>query len=127
MRASSAVESAQEWELGAPAFDPVSAVISLGGDRELFEEIAHIFLDVAPQLRSQIRETLCRRDAEVFCRAVHSLKRAASASPRPALIAPAEHLEFLGVTEQILGAICERFGRAIMVALDLIVFFPAPI
>ena len=31
------------------------------------------------------------------------------------------------VTEQILGAICERFGRAIMVALDLIVFLPAPI
>ena len=31
------------------------------------------------------------------------------------------------VTEQILRAICERFARAIMVALALIVFFPAPI
>jgi hypothetical protein len=36
---------------------------------------------------------------------------------------------FMGliVTEQILGATCERFERATMVALDLIVFFPAPI
>ena len=32
-----------------------------------------------------------------------------------------------GVAEQILGAICERLERATMVALDSIVFFPAPI
>jgi hypothetical protein len=31
------------------------------------------------------------------------------------------------VTEQIVGAICERLERATMVALDSIVFFPAPI
>ena len=32
-----------------------------------------------------------------------------------------------GVAEQIVGAICERLERATMVALDSIVFFPAPI
>jgi len=32
-----------------------------------------------------------------------------------------------GVAEQIVGAICERLESATMVALDSIVFFPAPI
>jgi RNA-directed DNA polymerase len=31
------------------------------------------------------------------------------------------------VAQQIVGAICERLGRATMVALDSVVFFPVPI
>jgi hypothetical protein len=41
--------------------------------------------------------------------------------------APAVSLKSEGVTEQIVGAMCERLERATMMALDSIVFFPASI
>ena len=44
------------------------------------------------------------------------------------LLSPEQvRLRSLIVTEQIIGAICERLERATMVAHDSIVFFPAPI
>jgi HPt (histidine-containing phosphotransfer) domain-containing protein len=50
------------------------ALERVGGDRELLEEVATVFLSTAPDLIRQIREAVASRDAAKLQRAAHTLK-----------------------------------------------------
>jgi two-component system sensor histidine kinase/response regulator len=60
-----------------PAFDRVSAIERLGGDEELFAEVAGVFLGDAPKLLAVIRSAVKTGDALAVQRAAHGLKGAA--------------------------------------------------
>jgi two-component system, sensor histidine kinase and response regulator len=55
-------------------FDYDGALKRLGGDEELFREIAQFFLEDSPGLIDQLRSALAVRDATSAERAAHSLK-----------------------------------------------------
>ena len=60
----------------------------------------------------------------IYLAGVHFLTLEPSRDPVTAF---SQIISFVLVTEQIVGAICERLERATMVALDPIVFFRSPI
>jgi HPt (histidine-containing phosphotransfer) domain-containing protein len=88
----------------APAYDPAAALKSTGGDPELFEEIARLFLDDEPRLSEQIRDAIRRRDAQALRRAAHTLGGAAVHFVAPAITEATRHLEVLGKSDDFTGA-----------------------
>ena len=100
----SAPTAAGPAEPDAPAVDFTAALESLGGDRELFNEITRIFLDDAPRKREEIKAAINRRDAQAIRRIAHGLKGASTHFVAPRLVAAAERLEFLGKSEDLTGA-----------------------
>ncbi len=105
-----------------PAFDQTAALESIGGDRALFGEIAQLFVDDAPRMRAQIRETIHRRDAQALRRAAHSLKGAATHFAAHSIVDAAERLEDLGksgdfVDADVLLAALERAFDRVLPAL----------
>ena len=55
-------------------FERGVALARVQGDEELLQEITEIFLEEAPGLLSDIRETIDRRDSQALQRAAHKLK-----------------------------------------------------
>ena len=55
-------------------FDLSQALEVMDGDVALFQEIANLFLESAPDHLAQIQEGIIQRNAEVLERAAHSLK-----------------------------------------------------
>ena len=55
-----------------PAFDRVSAIERLGGDEELFSEVAGVFLGDAPKLMAVIRGAVVTGDALAGASAPHT-------------------------------------------------------
>ncbi len=103
-RESLAAAAAHAGDSVTPAFDQAAALESIGGDRGLYDEIARLFLDDAPRMRAQIRETIHRRDAQALRRAAHSLKGAATHFAAQGVIDAAERLEHLGKSEDFVDA-----------------------
>ena len=60
-----------------PALDRVAAVERLGGDAELFGEVAAVFLGDVPKMLEEIRRGIAANDAAWVKRAAHGLKGAA--------------------------------------------------
>lgn len=60
-----------------PALDRVSALERLGGDEELFAEVASVFLSDAPKLMAELSKAVASGDAPTVQRAAHGLKGAA--------------------------------------------------
>ncbi len=56
--------------------DAEAALARLDGDRELFLEIAGLFIEDAPRLETQMREALLEGDSEKLSFAAHTLKGA---------------------------------------------------
>jgi HPt (histidine-containing phosphotransfer) domain-containing protein len=96
----------------ALAFDHTAALESTGGDRELFDEIARIFLEDAPRLKDQIKQAVSRGDAKALRRDAHMLKGSACHFAAPGVVIAAQDLELLGETENLDGA------KAALVTLD---------
>ncbi len=55
-------------------FDRQAAIARLGGDEELLEEVAELFLADAPRLMGEIRSAVDRQDPPGLQRAAHALK-----------------------------------------------------
>ncbi len=66
------------------------------GDRELFREVAGLFLDDHPKLLSEIRGAVGRRDSEALVRAAHALKGAVGNFAAQSAFEAAQKLETIG-------------------------------
>ncbi|MCH7979501.1 MAG: response regulator [Acidobacteria bacterium] len=66
------------------------------GDRELFREVAGLFLDDHPKLLSKIRSAVGRRDSEALVRAAHALKGAVGNFAAQSAFEAAQKLETIG-------------------------------
>jgi HPt (histidine-containing phosphotransfer) domain-containing protein len=86
------------------AFDHTAALESTGGDRELFDEIARIFLEDAPRLKDQIKRAISQGDAKALRREAHTLKGSAYHFAVPGVVVAAQNLEVMGQTENLDGA-----------------------
>ena len=51
-----------------------TALDRVGGDEELLEEVAQLFLETSPELLAAIRQAVASRDAALLERAAHTLK-----------------------------------------------------
>ena len=70
------IEPTQALETCA-AFDERAAVARFGGSHDMFEQVAALFVEVAPRLVSQISRGICERDAAALARAAHTLSSSA--------------------------------------------------
>jgi CheY-like chemotaxis protein/HPt (histidine-containing phosphotransfer) domain-containing protein len=77
----------------APAFDHAAAVERAGGDAELLNEIAGMFLDEHPRWLSNVRDALAAGDPRALGSAAHSLKGAAGNLCAQAVCDAAQRLE----------------------------------
>jgi CheY-like chemotaxis protein len=78
-----------------PVFDEAKALIGVGGDRELLNELMEIFFVEAPKLLKELRAAINRADAGTVRRAAHTLKSTAGIFS-PQALQVAQHLEVLG-------------------------------
>ncbi len=87
-----------------PALDRRGAVKQLGGDEELFVEIATLFLDDAPRVLASLRAALTAGDAKVVQRTAHTLKGSAGCIGGLPVAAAAAKVEALGAAGQLADA-----------------------
>ncbi len=93
-----------------PALDRDGAVDRLGGDRELFDEVAALFTTDAPVLLEQLRSAVASGDASSVKRAAHTLKGSAGYVGGGPAAAAALALETIGASNN-LAAASEAFER----------------
>jgi two-component system, sensor histidine kinase and response regulator len=86
------------------ALDRRGAVRQLGGDEELFVEIATLFRDDAPQVLAALRAALAAGDAKVVQRTAHTLKGSAGCIGGMPLAAAAAKVEAMGAAGQLADA-----------------------
>jgi PAS domain S-box-containing protein len=86
------------------AYDRAAAVERLGGDEELFNEVAGVFLTDTPGQVAQIRQAVKAGDAEGLRRAAHGLKGAAGYVGGQATADAARALELIGASGDLIGA-----------------------
>lgn len=89
---------------GPPAFDRAAALARLGGDEELFAELAELFRDEGPRVASEIREALAAGDAVGVRRSAHSLKGSAGYVGGTATASAAGRLETAGEARDLASA-----------------------
>jgi HPt (histidine-containing phosphotransfer) domain-containing protein len=81
-----------------------AALDRVGGDSELLEEVAKLFLDTAPELLSQVREAVADRNAPSLERAAHTLKGSVGNFGAEAASEAAHRLEKMGRAGDLTGA-----------------------
>jgi two-component system sensor histidine kinase/response regulator len=86
------------------AFDRAEALERLGGDEELFAEIAGLFLDDAPKLLAGVRSGVSAGDAAAVRRAAHGLKGAAGYVGGTGVAAAAQLLETMAADGDLTAA-----------------------
>ncbi|MBN9518041.1 PAS domain S-box protein [bacterium] len=89
------------WAADRPALDRRGAVRQLGGDEELFAEIAALFLDDAPKVLVTLRDALAAGDAKVVQRAAHTLKGSAGCIGGALVAAAAAKAEAMGAAGRL--------------------------
>jgi PAS domain S-box-containing protein len=94
------------------ACDRAAAVERLGGDEDLFSEVAGLFLTDTPAQVAQIRQAVKAGDAEGLRRTAHALKGAAGYVGGMATAEAARALEQIGASGDLSGA------QAALVTLD---------
>jgi PAS domain S-box-containing protein len=108
-----------------PAFDRAAALERLGGDEELFAELADLFRTDGPRMLEEVRGALARGDATAVQRAAHGLKGAAGYVGGGPAAEAAHRLEALGARGE-LGTAAPAFA-ALEAEIDrLIVGLAAP-
>jgi HPt (histidine-containing phosphotransfer) domain-containing protein len=80
-----------------------AALDRVGGDSELLEEIAKLFLDTAPKLLDQIRQAVADRDAAALARSAHTLKGSVGNFSADAAFEAAFRLEKMGRSGELTG------------------------
>ena len=77
-------------------FDLSVILERLGGDREILQEIAQLFIEDAPDSMAQIRQAIDDRDAGAMEKAAHSLKGSVSNFGVEEAVQAALQLEMMG-------------------------------
>ncbi len=85
-------------------FDRASAVERLGGDEELFAEVAGVFRGDAPKLLAELRRAVEGGDAATVQRAAHGLKGAAGYVGGGPAVSAAAALEKIGAAGDLAAA-----------------------
>ena len=80
-----------------------AALERLGGDRELLEEVAQLFLETAPKALAQLREAVAKHDAPAVASAAHSLKGSVSNFEAGPSCQAALRLERMGRSGELTG------------------------
>jgi len=86
---------------GSPVLDRAVALSRVGGDAELLQEIAQLFLDEYPRVLDQLRDALSRGDARAIERTAHGLKGSVSNFGAPAAVEAARMIEAMGRAQQV--------------------------
>lgn len=81
-----------------------AALDRVGGDSQLLEEIAKLFLDNTPKLLEQIRQAVADRDALALSRSAHALKGSVGNFGADAAFQAAFRLEEMGRSGELAGA-----------------------
>jgi signal transduction histidine kinase/CheY-like chemotaxis protein len=87
-----------------PPLDLKALLAEVGGDAQLFAELADLFAQDAPRRLADIREALLRRDARALEHAAHALKGSAANFGAKDTVAAAARLESLGRGGDLEGA-----------------------
>ncbi|MBP3954855.1 response regulator [Gemmata sp. G18] len=91
-------------EPSTAVFDRVSAVARMGGDEDLFAEIAGAFCEDAPRLLAELSRAVVGNDATTVRRAAHGLKGAAAHVGGEPCVAAAAALEKIGASSDLASA-----------------------
>jgi HPt (histidine-containing phosphotransfer) domain-containing protein len=81
-----------------------AALDRMGGDRELLEEVALLFLESSPSQLERIEQAVRARDAEALERAAHTLKGSLGNFAAEAAFETALRLEKMGRSGDLTGA-----------------------
>jgi HPt (histidine-containing phosphotransfer) domain-containing protein len=81
-----------------------AALDRVGGDKELLEEVAQLFLDTSPHLLAGIRQAVAARDAPALERSAHTLKGSVGNFGAEAAFQAALRLERIGRSRDLSGA-----------------------
>jgi HPt (histidine-containing phosphotransfer) domain-containing protein len=81
--------------------DRALALERVGGDTELLQEVARLFLDDCPNSIASIRSAIEAQDAKALERAAHNLKGAVANFGAEATVHAARRLEEMGRTGQL--------------------------
>ncbi len=87
-----------------PPLDRAAAVERLGGDEELFAEVAAVFRGDAPKLIDELNRAVATNDAATVRRAAHGLKGAAGYVGGGPTAAAAEEVERIGASGDLSAA-----------------------
>ncbi|MGD9724482.1 MAG: Hpt domain-containing protein [Pirellulales bacterium] len=88
----------------ACVFDYADSLLRLGGDAELFNDIADIFLEDAPKYLAEASRTLTTGDAATLERAAHTLKGLSANFAAAAAVEAAYAVELLAREHRLEGA-----------------------
>ena len=77
-------------------FDRAAALLRVGGDEGLLEEVVSLFLEQVPRLMAEIRESIVSRDATRLEQASHKLKGSAGVFVSNGALRAVEELESMG-------------------------------
>jgi HPt (histidine-containing phosphotransfer) domain-containing protein len=83
------------------AIDREVALARVGGDAELLQEIAGLFLEEYPKLLAELHEAAAKGDAKGVERTAHGLKGSVSNFGAQAAVDAAFELEILGRTQRL--------------------------
>jgi len=86
---------------GPPACDYAAALERLGGDEELFAEVAGVFRDDAPKMLNDLRKSIAANDPVGVRRSAHGLKGASGYVGGTEVAAVAQQIEHLGATNDL--------------------------
>jgi PAS domain S-box-containing protein len=87
-----------------PSFDRATALERLGGDEDLFAEVAGVFRTDGPKLLGEIRAAIASGDAATVLRSAHGLKGAAGYVGGTLAASAAQRLERLGAEGNLAAA-----------------------
>ena len=109
--------------------DRATALERLGGDEELFADVAGLFLADAPRMVDQLRQAISVGDAPTVQCTAHGLKGAAGYVGGQAAAAAAEHLENFAATGELAAAprTFETLTREINRLTTALSNFPKPV
>ena len=83
------------------AFNLEQALIHMGGDHELFQELVFVFLEESSRQIDEIRAASTERNARIVERAAHSIKGSVGTFAAKRAMEAARALEHLGREEKI--------------------------
>ena len=85
----------------APPIDLAHALERMGGDRQLFSDVIHVFLEDGPGQLAAIKAAVDARDADAIRRTAHALKGASGNLAATDVFEAAQTLERLGAERRL--------------------------
>ena len=123
-----APSSATDQLISGPLLDLEASMETVGGDKDLFKEIATLLIESMPDLLEEIRQGISSGDAGAVERSAHGLKGALGNFGKGQAYKAAFSLEKIGNSGGLTGAekaieelevICATLEKEIMAALNI--------